>query len=224
MDAFYSKWIIYKKRSNVKSKTKTLSKCKIHSVCYKELTKYKCNKGERCQTITIMIIIIIIIIITFLKAYTIPGTALHELIYLILTIIPWGRCYYYPYFIDEQNKVHSSHSQDYRRLSNCRAGRLNPLPLKKQGQFLGPVSIKASFICPRKIQEGSSGLRARERVRLCSGLSLQVMRGRGGQNPPSLFCGARANPGMSLNQEKEKDAELEELSLVSQGNLWMAVR
>lgn len=55
--------------------------------------------------------------------------------------------------------------------------------LEIQGQFLGPVNSKASSICPRKVQKGSSGLKPGECVQLCSGLSFQVMMESGGQSP-----------------------------------------
>lgn len=56
-------------------------------------------------------------------------------------------------------------------------------PLEIKGQFLGPVNSKASSICPRKVQKGSSGLKPGECVQLCSGLSFQVMMESGGQSP-----------------------------------------
>lgn len=94
--------------------------------------------------------------ITFLRVYMMLGTSPHVTTHLIFTITLWSKYNYYPYFIDEQTKVHSSHSQDCSRQTNCKAWKLNPLPLKKQGQFLGPVSINISSICPRNVQKGSS--------------------------------------------------------------------
>ena len=49
---------------------KLLLKCKTNNICYKKLAKYKCNKGEKCQNITL----IIMILVTLLRAHTMPRT------------------------------------------------------------------------------------------------------------------------------------------------------
>lgn len=152
--------------------------------------KHKYTKGEKCQNI---ILIKILIMITFLRVYLMLGTSPHVSTYLILTITLWSKYNYYPYFIDEQTKVHSSHSQDCSRQSNCKAWKLNPLPLKKRGQFLGPVSINISSICPRNVQKGSSGLRPWGCVQLCSELSFPVDEGKWkSESLFSLFCRVEA--------------------------------